>query len=635
MLKNSIRQMLRTPVKTFLFFILLAAGSLLLVLGVNLFYISGRIQDEAEGAFTTIGTVRQKSSSLTREKSWNPFTQCYDYGDRAVYDEYRHDTDLDVEGIPYIHKPKQYPYYIAYKDGYKVVDMRGSEVDEGWYTLEGSQAIAEVTPYEDCVPDHPVKLHYNKVIYGKIDERMLEFIWFWDIYNPEPEPLYAGKTYLMTLDFNTTHWMDYKGLLDREKYPEVTTVWIPAMDNQGFRALKDGTKLEDKEHEGRYYDEITEGFYESAEGRRWLNLIEGYRMAAYSFPVVPTDATKLLLYFYNGDAGIWKGRDISEEEYETGKKVCLVQEEFAKINGFQVGDSIQLPLYAANYRFAAGQGYPLWASINIGETMIDTEGELYRPFEESSYEIVGIYQVTGGWQDTSGRNAPKNGVIIPMKSVQNSDENNILYHGPMREFTTVFQLENGKVDTFWDIWNRQGIDNLEITFYDSGYGALEQSFRNTRKMAVILLAAGCGTVVLILLFFCQMFVSRQKLRIAVERTLGASKGQCRRSVLGGILLLAVLGSMAGSLAGAAFTGKIAGRLEKRTAYSAEYSASKVMEEEHRSPAELLREGHMDVVLPAGAGVAVAALAVVVSGLMAGKNLREEPLALLAKMKREL
>lgn len=636
MLKNSIRQMLRTPVKMALFFFLMTVSSLLLVLGVNLFYVSKKTQEEAKNAFTTIGTVQQKYSSLSREKEWNPFSQSYEYRDVSVYDEYRQASELDIEGSSYIHKPKQYPYYMAYNEAYKIIDRRGrEEVEEGWFTREASNVIVEVTPFEDCVPDHPVKLHYNKVLYGKVTEQMLDWVWFWDIYNPNPEPLYAGKTYLMSLDSDTSHWMDYQGLLDREKYSEVTSVWIPSSDNQGLRALKDGTKIEDEEHEGRYYSEVTEGFYESDEGKRWLNMIEGFRINAYSFPVIPTDATKLLMYFYNGDAGIAGGRDIAAEEYSEGKKVCLVQDDFAKINEFKVGDKIRLPLYTANYRSSAGQAYPLWADIAIVEKMIDPDGNLYQVFEDSEYEIVGIYQVNGGLQSYTGMEAAKNGVIIPLASVKNSDENNILEYGPMKEYTTVFQIENGTVDEFWDEWNKQGIDNLEITFYDNGYSALEQSFENTRKMAVVLLGAGCGMVVLILVFFCHMFVTKQKLRTAIERTLGLTKKQCRRSILGGLMLLVLLGSVSGSAAGAAFTKGVAKRLEKATDYSTMYSANKIVEEERKSSIELLEEGSMNVVLPVMSGAAVIVIALIISETMVRKNLKEEPLELLARMKQEM
>ena len=83
---------------------------------------------------------------------------------------------------------------------------------------------------------------------------------------------------------------------------------------------------------------------------------------------------------------------------------------------------------------------------------------------------------------------------------------------PMKNSNTVFQIENGTMDKFWEIWDEKGVDGLEITLQDNGYSELMQSFQNTRKMSVILLGAGIGAVLLILLFFCHMFVTKQKTR---------------------------------------------------------------------------------------------------------------------------
>ena len=70
MIRNSIRQMLRTPVKLAAFLSLITASSFLLTLGLNLFFISRETQKEAQNSFITIGTVEQKASNSGREALW-------------------------------------------------------------------------------------------------------------------------------------------------------------------------------------------------------------------------------------------------------------------------------------------------------------------------------------------------------------------------------------------------------------------------------------------------------------------------------------------------------------------------------------------------------------------------------------
>lgn len=631
-MKNSIRQLWRTPVKAVLFFLLIGGAAFLLTMGANLFYVSSKTREAAEGAFSTIGTVEQKVSSTSMEKYWDPATQDYAYYSNKMYDAPISDEVLDLEGIPYVHKPKQRPFYGAFKEGYVVRDTH-SEVDESWLGIGGDSVIVEVEPFEDCVPDHPVKLHFKKTLYGKITDRMLNRIWFWDYTNPEPQPLYAGKTYIMALFNNVS--LEYQGVLDKDKYPDVSAVWTPWIDIKGYQYTKEGIEIDDSQHENQFYSEVTDGFYETAEGKRWLNMIEGFRIADYSIPVIPTDATNLLMYFYNQDAGIVEGRDITDEEYREGKRVCLVQEEFAASNHLEIGDKLELPLYYADYSVSASFSYPMWSTQTAAAKLINAEGELYAPFWDEEYEVAGIYKVYAGTDTYTGHEAAKNGVIIPATSVTESDEDNILGYGPMKDYNTVFQLENGRIDAFWDVWNKQGSSQLKITFYDKGYSALEQSFQNTRKMSAILLSAGIGTTILILLFFCHMFIAKQKLRTAVERSLGMTKKQCRTSLLSGMLVTAAIGCAVGAGAGSLLTGTVARSLEKSTTYSSLYSTGKAVIEEIASSPEVLTGGLARVAIPVAAAAAVLAMAWLTAYIMVNGNLREEPMELLAKMKHDI
>lgn len=631
-MKNSIRQLWRTPVKAVLFFLLIGGAVFLLTMGANLFYVSSKTREAAEGAFSTIGTVEQKVSSTSKEKYWDPATQDYAYYSNKMYDAPISDEVLDLEGIPYVHKPKQRPFYSAFKEGYVVRDTH-SEVDESWLGIGGDSVIVEVEPFEDCIPDHPVKLHFKKTLYGKITDRMLNQIWFWDYTNPEPQPLYAGKTYLMSIYNNVS--LEYQGLVDKAKYPNVSAVWTPWIDIRSYQYTKDGTEIDDSQHENQFYSEVTDGFYETAEGKRWLNMVEGFQIADYSIPVIPTDATNLLMYFYNQDAGIVEGRDITDDEYRKGKRVCLVQEEFAINNHLEIGDKLELPLYYADYSGSASLSYPMWSMQTGAVKLINAEGELYAPFWDEEYEVVGIYQVYAGTDTYTGHEAAKNGVIIPAESVTESDENNILGYAPMKDYNTVFQLENGRIDAFWDVWNKQGSSQLKITFYDKGYSALEQSFQNTRKMSTILLSAGVGTTILILLFFCHMFIAKQKLRTAVERSLGMTKKQCRTSLLSGMLVTAAIGCAAGAGIGALLTGTAAKSLEKSTTYSSMYSTGKAVIEEIAASPEVLTGGLVRFAIPVAAAAAVLAMAWLTAYIMVSGNLREEPMELLAKMKNDI
>ena len=58
-MKNSLKQMLRTPVKTVLFLVLTFFAALLITLGASIWLKSYRTMAEYEDRFITIATVRQ------------------------------------------------------------------------------------------------------------------------------------------------------------------------------------------------------------------------------------------------------------------------------------------------------------------------------------------------------------------------------------------------------------------------------------------------------------------------------------------------------------------------------------------------------------------------------------------------
>ena len=66
--------------------------------------------------------------------------------------------------------------------------------------------------------------------------------------------------------------------------------------------------------------------------------MENYQdLAMHTIPVQPTDGTCLLMHFYDNEAQITEGRDITEKEYKEGAKVCLVPENLAMRLGKELG----------------------------------------------------------------------------------------------------------------------------------------------------------------------------------------------------------------------------------------------------------------------------------------------------------
>jgi hypothetical protein len=638
-ISNSIRQILRTPLRSGLFLVLISLSATLLTLGVVLYRMGDQNMRRLEEVFMTIGLVSQPADSYETGKIWDAENKEYYEYSTAIYDEYIKPEALLFEGADYIQPPVHRPYYGAYDPSFTYPDNSYIRLIA---QTRDKLPIVEVTPLEDCVPDHTVSLKLLRELYGRngIAGREIqdwETVLFCDHYNDSPQTLYAGKTYVMALEWRPSHqeWVNtHTGVdaLSGEFNPR-------SMDSNYLisnQYTPDGELIPDSMPMDFAIEEVTKGFYDTPRGIRWLELAKAMDMTEHTIPVIPTDNTQLLMSFYIGNSVIIKGRDILPEEYKEGQTVCLISQEFAKMHGYVIGDTVPLALYYADYWNSASQEFPP-DGLPMGNPnhLLNAQGKCYEVFEKNDYTVVGIYNEIIEASSSAGYDMAGYGVVIPAASVKNSDANNILDYGPMRGYNTVFQIPNGSVERFLENWQEAGtknntFDRLEITIYDKGYTQIKEGLAQIKQVAFALFVAGLLVTVLILLFFCNLFISKQKKRTAIERSLGMGKRSCTISLLTGVLTIVTLGSAIGSVAGYALTGlamDLLSDLSEWVTFSTEYSnwASSVTNADQM---QLVTDpaGPLIAIL---CGTAILLLALAISLVQIRGNLRSEPMKLLS------
>ncbi len=611
-IKNSLRQLMRTPIKTLAFLILLILAITFFMLGFQLWAGARDNIARIDKAYMTIGTVEQKASSVSTEKIWEADKISYTYFLAPGYDGMVPESVLDIEGADYILKPEKRPCYGAYMPGFAMDNNPDWE-----YLYDNSLLIAELQPYEDCITDKPVHMKVKSVLCGHIGD-YVDDIWFCDHWNDTPIQLYADKTYVVSLaqDFHLDFDEGY--LLFQPTFGVSTT----QRDKNGKRITGLISRWDSWDD---LWEEVTEGFYNTPRGKSWLNLIESVEWRKFTIPVIPTRNTKLLMPFYDGDARIIDGRDISRDEYENGEKVCIVEKNFAVNNNLTVGGNLRLPLYIAEYWMVP------WG---IGqEELLNANGEIYPIFEDSTYKIVGIFNtLTATLIEKSYYDIFMNTVVIPSASVKNSDENNIAGMGPMMGYTTSFQIPNGHIDEYMAAWEQQGISSLEINFYDKGYTKIKAGLDDMLNTASVLLVSGGVITLLILVLFCHLFITKQRKRTAIERSLGMTKQQCIASLLTGILVIVIPACLIGSAISYGLTGFAAGKMTAAhteqaydTTYSDWVSADTDAEAFTVSMDHSLNNTFVGLwVIPAALGIALVNIRC---------NLKSEPLRLLGEKER--
>lgn len=612
----SMKQMLRSPVKSILFFLLVSVSAFLLALGGNLWKINSDMLKEFEDIFKTVGTVDQKRDHIQTGARWDAGKGEYTWEHYAMYGERISDEVLDFEGAGYVLDAKQRPYFGALMDQ----KVRG--------TGNMDLLVAEVTPLETGMADSSFPVRVEKVLSGELNEG--DTIYICDHYSFEEgeykaRSFEAGKTYIMMLDsVSFVHGPRVSHIAPEEYVSE----YMPINSVASSQYTLKGEKVYDavgEAEDSRVFDEVTEGFYETERGKRWLEMAKSQELQFRTIPVEPVDGTELLLPFYQKNAQISDGRDITEEEYREGKKVCLIPFDLAVLLRKKVGDSLNLPLYFADYKPRESYG------LGFQTSLLNAEGETYPVFYEQQYEIVGIYKMPPSSGDGEYSLAPKE-VVIPWNSIpENAWEDNIVSFYPMTGSTTSFRIPNGTIEDFMAAWEKMGVEGLEFKFYDNGYTQLKSGIESRRLMSYIFLISGCVLAVMILLFFSNLFITGQQERIAVERLLGRTRKQCAVSILTGLLILAAAGCAAGSISGWMATEKAVKATERTTKFDTTFSNAVIDqgdEDERKAQTTVVKN---DAWMAAGAGCGMLLAAAVVSAGFMRQVLKKEPLQILGKL----
>lgn len=518
-LKISLTQLLRTPVKTGLLAILLCLSVLFACVGVTLLSVSNTSLAQLDAQFTTIGTLEQVPNTVEIVGLWDAAQQKYIYYDSPQYDESIPISVMEIAGCNYLDPPIHFPFYV----------VRNS-ILQGFLNpaKNGGLYILEARPLTDCVPDQPVEMEIVNVLFGDVGTN--QTFYFCDHYNSTPQSLYADTIYLMGL--TELHMM-------HEGYEGHTYELCPLGGPFLSQDNRDGTPVFSRDQPSSYIP-LTKNFYETSEGKIWLNQLSLLENVKYCIPVIPTNATHLIMAFHQQRAVISQGRDITQEEYDSGAKVCLVSGEFLGANHLKIGDRVSFPFIFSQYRDSANLSFG-----HTYELSLNAKGEEYQPFFEAEYTIVGTYRSRS--EPFAEYDLAPFSVIVPYHSIpQDADENNIMATGPMQGFNTVFEIPNGTIDQFMEAFSAAGIENIKVQFYDNGYSEIKAGLDNLSAVAWVLFASGLAVFLAVAFFFAYSLISRNARRFALERALGASRKQCIRSAVSAFLLVGAASAALGA-----------------------------------------------------------------------------------------
>ncbi len=587
-IKICIKKLFRTPVKTFLFFLLLTVTGALLSLCFSLLMTANETNKKAQETFTTIAVPnfeKIKHDSVDRSKNLNDlkeedFIKSVEDMNKLYY------KVLEQANQSKIGKVDLRKSYLAYSDDIMPVAVAGrSRAIWNEWSICYNMAVFELecTGTRTIKFDSRIKLQNPeiddiKVIEWKISNvyaahpgyRALEGI---DTYTTDPEinaigGYEIGKKYLMAGYIKNFHLEPQDGYVGEGKYSD-RIAFFKENSTSNLIFDKNMNNIPSKAFEGFFksYLEIkgdTDDFLNSDEGSKYKELINSINKLSRSVNVIGIDNINAIAHFNQKDAFIINGREISIEEYKQGENVCVVSAYFAYLNNLNIGDELNLSLTNAEYEYALTSNAlmnPLnrVASIRLYHTpSYSIEGEglwLLRAnpysmpdFKEHTYKIVGIYQ--SPLAEVSEFMLPFNTIYVPLKSVdlssiEQKDKNkDLLEQIPSSLYSII--VPNDSLEEFKAELKEMGIDKYFL-YYDQGYSTVKSVLKVLMQNASIILSIGIVIWILVLILFILLYIIKEKKVAGIMRSLGVGVRRTFIHIIISCILLALPSTIIGGI----------------------------------------------------------------------------------------
>lgn len=366
--------------------------------------------------------------------------------------------------------------------------------------------------------------------------------------------LYPGVEYVAIIEYHGYWLWNEDGTLEytttSDGYETTFDLVVPLQDYRNIQLTYDGGR------EGMEYEVGDTPFpiqrWEDVQNDPKLkayfeDLWQDIQVQQYTHNVVATNDVTSVPTFHLGNTALCEGRLITEEEYESGAKVCLISKEVAQNQQWKIGDKLNMKLFESDY-------IPN-APFVPDEPIYDAEKT---PFvDEGEYEIVGIYESYPSAGNTEL--APDTlelspfTIFVPTNSIAKPrEQKDVMVHGS----TFSVKIKNGSVEDFVQDMEANGVTTggkgeytPKFTFYDQGYSAVKSSLLSMNNTAKLLLLLSSILLLIICVLVAYFFWQNQRQTVGIFRLLGGTKKQAVSAVLLCAMVLTILGSAAGGISG--------------------------------------------------------------------------------------
>lgn len=571
-LKITIKKLIRTPIKTFLFLLLLTLTGTLLSLGVSLLANAKNTDKNIKESFTTIAIPnidKVKSEVVGINK------RIFDLSKEEVVDTVESINKLYYKVLGQASETKlgnveiRNSYYGYSKDLstvlYEPYDQRKNTVE---WSLTYNMAVLDLTygrsrtiKYDKSARWYDPDIHQDEIVI------------IWSI----NDALSIHPSYEIVDNIETNIKAKDKGMFEFGKRylvagytknlkmkNEVVTLTGKYIDTINYYRDYSFTRFPLDEDMNYIANQVSDNYFKSIieidpntdineflisdKGAKFKQLVENSQFYNQAANVIATDNINALLQFNQKKAHILSGREIKREEYEKGENVCVVGWKYAELNNLNVGDEIKLSLAKATYEYVPSQDF-----IKDSVWLLNPDPYSTINPKEQSFKIVGIYQAPK-WEVSEFMLSP-NTIFVPSKSIDSSSfnqdtimsinkETGNLNQIPTSNFSII--IPSDKFEEFKSEMEQKGIDKYFI-YYDQGYSSVKSVVKILTQNAVMILSACFAVWLLILILFILLYVIKEKKLAGIMLSLGVGARRTFANLLLSCILLTLPAALLGGV----------------------------------------------------------------------------------------
>lgn len=580
--KICLKKLIRTPVKTFLFFLLLAITGSLLSIGTSLLINAKVTNNNIDKSFTTIAVL---NFDRIRADYIDPITEISDSEelDRRFM-SYR--GNYEAWKIKFINE-KMEKIQLINKLYYSILE-KASETTIGKAEVRKNYlgASKDLTPsingfdgldrnfgvfdvdyarhrdihYDKNYPNYDPELHEGrKSIIFTINDVVSMYPLYQIPEDLEMDSILSerikrgavelGKRYFLSgytrnLLLHGTASTDLSGIKSIQYFRE------NSFNNSTIFFFDEDFNIIQNRLSGNYFSpyielkDDPEVFFNTDVGAKYKQLAENCQFYNLALNIVATDNVNAIFDFNQKDALIVNGREITEEEYQKGENVCIVDWSFAQLNNLEVGDEINLSIVDAEYGYYDYLS-PGWY-LNI---------DPYFKMEpkEKTFKVVGMVM------------SSTNKIYVPSKSMGISTDAKDHIKSINEETGLIDQIKpydysiiipNDKLEEFKSEMADKGIEKYFL-YYDQGYSSVKSVIQLLTKNAIIILSVCLAVWILVIILFVLLYIVKEKTVAGIMLSLGVGAKRTFMHLLISCMLLSLPATIVGGIASSTLEGAVA------------------------------------------------------------------------------